>query len=96
MTKKELVKLLEKYDDNIDIVIAGYEHGVSSVQGAKPILVYKNVNTFDYYGEHEPVDINDPKELKSELVLYLLSSRDLSSYFVTNQIEKGDILKYGV
>ena len=53
MKIKTLKKLLDKCDENMEILVDGYEGGIDSKMTARKIRYNKNVNTSWYYGKHE-------------------------------------------
>jgi hypothetical protein len=56
MTVKELIKMLQGFDDNLRVVVAGYEGGFNDLSRAEPIELNLNVNDEWYYGPHERPD----------------------------------------
>lgn len=68
MTVKELKEYLETIDDeNIPVVISGYEGGVDIAEYPTIIDIALDVNTSWYYGKHECI-VSD--ESKSEYKEY--------------------------
>lgn len=55
MTIKQLKKILDKYDEKLEVLVKGYEGGVSSLRESSvgEIKFNKNINKEWYYGEHE-------------------------------------------
>lgn len=53
MKVKELLEILLTVDQNLDIVIQGYEGGVTENISIELAQVVCNVNSKWYYGEHE-------------------------------------------
>jgi hypothetical protein len=59
-------KLLDLHD--MELVVDGYEGGVTSKIGMQLVQLDRNVNTESYYGEHEVTRNPDNKRVK---VVYL-------------------------
>lgn len=57
MKVKELIQELQKYDQEIPVMVDGYEGGITE-KGVlvKLVSVNRNKNKEDYYGEHEEDD----------------------------------------
>ena len=55
MTVKELIEKLKEFDENMRVVVAGYEGGVNDVEGANAVKIKLNQNTAWFYGKHEAV-----------------------------------------
>jgi len=59
MTVKELIKVLTEIEDQeVRVMVAGYEGGVDDIMNNTPAIVHValDVNTEWYYGKHERVD----------------------------------------
>jgi hypothetical protein len=59
MTVKELIEKLKEFDENMRVVVAGYEGGVDDANSASAVKIKLNQNTVWYYGKHEAVDDED-------------------------------------
>lgn len=59
MTVKELVEKLKEFDENMRVVVAGYEGGVNDAELANAVKIKLNQNTEWYYGKHEISDDED-------------------------------------
>lgn len=59
MTVKELIEKLKEFDENMRVVVAGYEGGVDDANSAIAVKIKLNQNTAWYYGKHEAVDDED-------------------------------------
>jgi hypothetical protein len=67
MKVKELIKKLEKEDQEMDVVIHGYEGGVDDLEEISRIKIKDNVNKNTYlYGDHEIVE---DEEYDREVIL---------------------------
>lgn len=53
MTVKELIEKLKEFDENMRVVVAGYEGGVDDAERANAVKIKLNQNTAWYYGKHE-------------------------------------------
>jgi len=58
MNIKSLIEELEKYDENLIVVIDGYEDGVTENFKLLQVNINKNVHKAWYYGESEVSDTN--------------------------------------
>lgn len=56
MTVKELIEKLKEFDENMRVVVAGYEGGVDDAELANAVKIKLNQNTEWYYGKHEISD----------------------------------------
>ena len=63
MIVSELIELLSVCDPKMRVVVAGYEGGVSDVEGVDPIPILLNANTDWYYCRHEPCEPHEQDEL---------------------------------
>lgn len=63
MKVRELVELLGYQDQELDLVISGYEGGYRDLQGVNELELALNVNTAWYYGPHELPQFVDPDEV---------------------------------
>jgi hypothetical protein len=61
MTVSELIEELQKYPQDIRVVVRGYEGGVDDVGYLEDTYISLNENTAWYYGKHEVTD--DPKDV---------------------------------
>ena len=59
MNVKALIKELEKYDDNLLVVVDGYEDGVTKTFKLLQVNINTNVHKAWYYGESEVSDSNE-------------------------------------
>lgn len=59
MTVKELIEKLKEFDENMRVVVAGYEGGVDDAELAKAVKIKLNQNTAWFYGKHEVSDDED-------------------------------------
>ena len=55
MKIKELIKLLEKEDPEMRVVLAGYEGGLNDVYKLEKLKIRLDANSEWYYGTHEEV-----------------------------------------
>jgi hypothetical protein len=55
MTIAELIEKLQKYPQDLRVVVRGYEGGVDDVDYVEETEIYLNHNTAWYYGKHEVV-----------------------------------------
>lgn len=56
MTVAELIKLLQQLpNQDHDVLVNGYEGGLTDVTEANPVIYRRDVNTSWYYGRHEQV-----------------------------------------
>jgi len=55
MKVKELIAKLQEADENLDVVMSGYEGGKEDVEEIEVIKIKKDVNTEWWYGKHEEV-----------------------------------------
>ncbi|MEY4334991.1 MAG: hypothetical protein RLZZ196_3741 [Bacteroidota bacterium] len=53
MKVKELIEILLTFDPNLDIVIQGYEGGVTEKISVESAQIVCDINDEWYYGEHE-------------------------------------------
>lgn len=53
MKIKDLIKKLREFDQELPVVISGYEGGVNDVSIIKETKIDLNVNSQWYYGDHE-------------------------------------------
>ena len=53
MTVKELIEKLKEFDENMRVVVAGYEGGVDDAENVKAVNIKLNQNTAWVYGKHE-------------------------------------------
>ena len=53
MTVKELIEKLKEFDENMRVVVAGYEGGVDDATLADAVKIKLNQHTAWYYGKHE-------------------------------------------
>lgn len=53
MTVADLIELLSALDQNMPVVVRGYEDGYHDVGGVTPIDVVRDVNTKGYFGPHD-------------------------------------------
>ncbi len=53
MKVKELIAELQKHDQEAEVVVEGYEMGVSDVRKVVPVTVYKNVERPYWCGRYE-------------------------------------------
>lgn len=53
MTVKELIEKLREFDENMRVVVAGYEGGVDDANSATTVKIKLNQNTDWFYGKHE-------------------------------------------
>ena len=68
MKIKELIELLKKQDQELNVVVNGYEDGFDYVTTFEIIKIKNNVNTEWYYGSHAEVFEDQPFD---EIVLRL-------------------------
>jgi hypothetical protein len=68
MTVKELIEKLKQYDENMRVVVSGYEGGVDDVGKLHETGIKLNANDAWYYGKHEivPIDESDEKAVYIE------------------------------
>lgn len=58
MTVGNLIELLNAQDQNLPVMVRGYEAGVDDVTSIRRMKVVLNANTTEwYYGDHEPYDL---------------------------------------
>lgn len=55
MTIKELIQHLQRFDENLPVMLSGYEGGVYEANRIRPVVFAINVNTDWYNGPHELV-----------------------------------------
>lgn len=53
MTVKELIEKLKEFDENMRVVVAGYEGGVNDAELANAVKIKLNQNTAWYKGKHK-------------------------------------------
>lgn len=53
MTVKELIEKLKEFDENMRVVVAGYEDGVDDAENVRAVKINLNQNTDWFYGKHE-------------------------------------------
>jgi len=53
VTVKELIEKLKEFDQNMRVVVAGYEGGVDDINRAFTVKIKLNQNTAWFYGKHE-------------------------------------------
>lgn len=59
MTVKELIKQLQKYPEDLEVVVTGYEGGYSDVSDLRKLNLKRDYNAGSYYyGPHEEVSEN--------------------------------------
>jgi len=68
MKIKELIDFLKKQDQELNVVVNGYEDGFDDITALEIIKIKKNVNTEWYYGSHAEVFEDQPYD---EIVLRL-------------------------
>lgn len=56
MKIKELIEKLKEFDQELMVVISGYEGGVNEVDSTEEIDIVLNVHDVSYYGNHQEVD----------------------------------------
>lgn len=64
MKVKDLIKNLEEFPADMEVVVQGYEGGCTNISVVEPISVFPNVNTEWYYGPHEQVDDYNREKFK--------------------------------
>lgn len=71
MKIKDLIKLLNKYDQESTVVVNGYESGYDEVKSAELIAIKKNkIKTDNWWdGEFSECDPDDPDSLEIALLL---------------------------
>jgi len=60
MKIKDLIKLLKKQDQELNVVVNGYEDGFDYITNLEIIKIKKNVNTEWYYGCHAEIYEDQP------------------------------------
>ena len=55
MRVKDLIKALQKLPQNYEVMVDGYEGGVTLAYPPTIVEVALNANTEGYYGPHEPI-----------------------------------------
>lgn len=68
MKVKELIELLSQLDPELMVVVAGYEGGVDEIKKYKLCNIELNVNDDWYYGKHEVLYKDKPKNKDSTIV----------------------------
>jgi hypothetical protein len=55
MKTKELIQHLQQFDENLEVLVDGYEDGVEPLDGERIEKIKYNKNVHDewYYGEHK-------------------------------------------
>ena len=66
MKVKELIDQLLTFDQDCDIVVDGYEGGVTEYLSIEKVKVVCNINNQWYYGEHE-IDDDLQKDINEEV-----------------------------
>lgn len=59
MTVKELIEKLQQFDDQLMVVIDGYEGGVDEPKDPVEVIIKMNHHKEWYYGKHEIHHEND-------------------------------------
>ena len=52
MNVKELIKYLEKFPQDMSVMVRGYEGGFSDLDDGEVKLIQRDVHTESYYGTH--------------------------------------------
>ena len=68
MKVKELIEKLSQLDPELMVVVAGYEGGVDEIKKYKLCDIELNVNDDWYYGKHEVLYKDKPKNKDSTIV----------------------------
>ena len=68
MKVKELIELLSQMNPELMVVIGGYEGGVDEIDKFEMCDIELNVNTEWYYGKHEVLYKDKPKNKDSTIV----------------------------
>ena len=68
MKVKELIELLSQMNPELLVVVAGYEGGVDEIKKYKLCNIELNVNDDWYYGKHEVLYKDKPKNKDSTIV----------------------------
>lgn len=55
LTARELIAILSDLDADTEVFVRGYEEGVNSVVGVRPMRVAKFTHSEWYYGQHGEV-----------------------------------------
>lgn len=55
MRVKELIKALQKLPQSYEVMVDGYEGGITPADPPSVVEVALNANTEGYYGPHEPI-----------------------------------------
>lgn len=59
MTKRELIEFLNRFPDDIRVLVNGYEGGFSDIVQVAPIKVKLNVHSEAWMGAHDDMDDAD-------------------------------------
>lgn len=62
MKVKDLIKELQKFEPEMQIVRSGYEGGVDFIARAVAVEIALDVHTEWYYGQHEVIDSKRDEE----------------------------------
>jgi hypothetical protein len=71
MTIAELIEELQNYPQDTRVVVRGYEAGVNDVDYVEETEIYLNYNTASYYGKHEVVEYDTPRDCEKVPAVYL-------------------------
>ena len=56
MKVKDLIEMLQTYDQDLMVIRSGYEGGVAEIDSVELEVIALNVNDSWYYGSHEKID----------------------------------------
>ncbi|MBD8056874.1 hypothetical protein ICV35_24825 [Rhodococcus ruber] len=62
LTAGELIAILRDLDADTEVFVRGYEDGVNSVVGGRPIRVNKFAHGQWYYGQHDEVSFDSDRQ----------------------------------
>ncbi len=71
MKVRELIELLEKENPEYDVVVSGYEGGVTDVEDIGCYQVKCNFNNAWYYGPHEALDKGEQYAGETKWVVHI-------------------------
>jgi len=69
MQVNDLIKKLNKFQGDSQVVISGYEGGLADVINAKEISIKRDVNKEWYYGRHEQASPEEPGAIRAVMIV---------------------------
>lgn len=68
MKIKDLIEKLKTFDQELEVVVDGYEGGCDEPWKIEETSIIKNYNHQDYYGKHEEMSFSDNRTTKAIII----------------------------